>query len=195
LLLGIAALIPTAIQAQSDKSPQPTAEEKQLADKATKLNEEGVQLYGKGKAKEAAEKFTEALAIRRQLYPPAHFSDGHPDLAPSLNNLGYVLIALGQPAQARDYFEQALAMNRKLYPPQRFPDGHPDLAMSLNNLGSVLQALGQPAKALDYYEQALAMNRKLYPPQRVPQPFHRRFLQRQHTTSLTTHSATPTRPA
>jgi tetratricopeptide (TPR) repeat protein len=160
-LLGMALLIQPAVPAHEDKSSQPTAEEKQRADKAAKLNEEGVQLYGMGKPKEAAEKFAEALALRRQLYPPERFPDGHTELAQSLSNLGAVLQALGQPAKALTYHEQALAMRRKLYPPARFKDGHPDLALSLSNLGYVLQALGQPAKALDYYEQALAMHRKL----------------------------------
>ena len=156
------------VQAQADKPPEWTPEEKELADKATKLNREGVQLYGMGKVKEAAEKHAEALEIQWKLYPEKRFPDGHPDLAGSLSNMGFVLRALGEPAKALPYYEQALAMRKKLYPPQRFKDGHPELAQSLNNLGVVLHMLGEPAKALPYHKQGLDMYRKLYPQERFP---------------------------
>src|SRR5260370_39875673 len=76
------------VPAQTDKQPEWTPEEQELADKATKLNREGVQLYGMGKATEAAEKVAAALEIRRTLYPKERFKDGHSGLAASLNNMG-----------------------------------------------------------------------------------------------------------
>jgi CHAT domain-containing protein/Tfp pilus assembly protein PilF len=169
LACGLLTLLLTAgVQAQADKPPEWTPEEKELADKATKLNEAGEQLYGMGKLKEAAEKFAEALALRRKLYPAGRFPDGHPDLAESLNNMGAVLLLQGESAKALTYHEQALALRRKLYPAGRFPDGHPDLAESLDNMGAVLLLQGESAKALTYHEQALAMRRQLYPQARFP---------------------------
>ena len=50
-LLGAALILP-ALQVRADESPKPTVEEKQRADKATKLNKEGMQLYGMVKEKE-----------------------------------------------------------------------------------------------------------------------------------------------
>jgi CHAT domain-containing protein/tetratricopeptide (TPR) repeat protein len=167
-LLATALLLPRAVQAQADKQPEWTPEEKELADKATKLNSEGEQLYATGKRKEAAEKIAAALELRRKLYPPERFPDGRAELATSLNNMAAVRQALGEPAKALPSYEEALAMRRKLYPPARFPDGHPHLATSLNNIGTVLMALGEPAKALPHFEQALAMQKKLYPPERFP---------------------------
>jgi CHAT domain-containing protein/tetratricopeptide (TPR) repeat protein len=165
-LLATAMLMPLFVQAQTDKEPEWTPEEKELAEKATKLNREGGQLYGMGKMKEAVQKVAEALEMRRKLYPPERFKDGHPDLANSLNWMGFVLDSLGESAKALTYYEQALAMRQKLYPPERFKDGHADLAHSLSNMGGVLYALRERAKALPYYEQALAMRQKLYPPER-----------------------------
>src|SRR5262249_28664024 len=160
------AALPLLGPAQTEKQPEWTPEEKELADKATKLNREGVQLYGLGKRKEAAEKAAEALTMRRKLYPAERFPDGHPDLATSLNNMGFVLRSLGEPAKGLPYLEEALAMRRRLYPEGRFKDGHPDLASSLNNLGAVLESLGEPAKALPFYEQAGAMGEKMRTPQK-----------------------------
>ncbi len=155
-----------SVPAQTEKQPEWTAEEKELADKATKLNADSFSLYGMGKTREAAEKVAEALQIRKKLYPPERFKDGHRELAISLNNMGMFLTSLGEPAKALTYSEQALAMNQKLYPPDRFKDGHRELAISLNNMGMFLTSLGEPAKALPYLEQALAMNQKLYLPER-----------------------------
>jgi CHAT domain-containing protein/tetratricopeptide (TPR) repeat protein len=169
--VGLAALVlltPGRAQAQADKPPDWTPEEKELAGKAAKLNQETMQCVGLGKMKEAVEKGSEAVALCRKLYPPERFPDGHADLEDSLSNMGGVLQALGEPARALPYFEQALAMARKLYPPERFPDGQPALAMGLNNMGGVLNSLGEPARALPYFEQALAMHQKLYPAARFP---------------------------
>jgi tetratricopeptide (TPR) repeat protein len=119
-----------------------------------------------GEPAKALSYYEQALAMFRQLYPPARFKDGHPDLAVSLNSMGHVLDLLGERAKTLTYYERALAMRRKLYPPERFPDGHPDLAGSLNNMGYVLASLGERAKALAYFERALAMRQQLYPPAR-----------------------------
>jgi tetratricopeptide (TPR) repeat protein len=166
------AALPSLVPAQADKPPEWTPEEKELTDKATKLDVEAAQLYGAGKRQEALNKLAEALDIRRKLYPPERFKDGHPDLASSLNYMGSVLRSLGESGKALSYYEQALAMRQKLYPPERFKDGHPDLASSLNNVGVVLGSLGEHKKSLTYLEQALAMRQKLYPPERFKDGHH-----------------------
>jgi CHAT domain-containing protein/tetratricopeptide (TPR) repeat protein len=143
-------------------------EEANLARKAKDLNARAVALYRQGKVAEAVPLAQEALALRRQLYPPKRFPAGHPDLAQSLNNLGLLLEARGEPAQAEPYYRQALAMCQKLYPKERFPDGHAHLAATLNNLGMLLRARGELAQAEPVLRQALAMQQKLYPKERFP---------------------------
>jgi CHAT domain-containing protein len=97
----------------------------------------------------------------RQLYPPARFPDGHPDLANSLNNLGSLLNQRGELARAEPLYREALAMKRQLYPPARFPDGHPDLAATLDSLGYVLQARGELARAEPVVGEAVATQQRL----------------------------------
>src|SRR5262249_48291937 len=66
VLCGVVALVLAAggVRAQADKP----AEERALADKATKLTQESEELFGQGKVKEAADKAAEALDLRRKLY-------------------------------------------------------------------------------------------------------------------------------
>ena len=68
-LLTLTMMLPSLVNAQMEKQLEWTPEEKELADKAIRLNAEGEKLYGMGKSKEAAQRFTEALEIRRKLYP------------------------------------------------------------------------------------------------------------------------------
>jgi CHAT domain-containing protein len=163
-LLGLA--LASLAQNQTDKPPEWTPDEKELADKATKLHDEGKQLYGMGRRKEAADKIAEALEIRRKLYAKERFKDGHPELAESLSDMGAMLLSLGEPGKAVTFMEQGLVMRQQLYPKDRFKDGQPDLASSLHNLGGALDALGEPGKALTFIEQGLAMRRQLYPKDR-----------------------------
>jgi tetratricopeptide (TPR) repeat protein/CHAT domain-containing protein len=165
-LLALTLAVAALPQAQTEKQPAWTPEEKQLADKASNLDAEAFKLFQMGKIREAADKVAESLALRQRLYPPERFPDGHPDLAINLTTLGVFLQSLGDPANALTYHKQALAMFKKLYPPERFKNGHPYLAISLTAMGAVLKSLGEPAKALSFVEEALAMYKKLYPPER-----------------------------
>jgi tetratricopeptide (TPR) repeat protein len=158
VLLGC--LVPAA---RADEKELTAKERREVAQKADRLNREGMRLYGEGKATAALSRFDKALAIRQKLYPKDRYPRGHLDLAVSLNNLGSVLEKLGRADKALLYLEQAVAMFQKLYPKEKFPQGHPALAYSLNNLGGVLQVLGRADKALPYFERALAMRQKLYP--------------------------------
>jgi CHAT domain-containing protein/tetratricopeptide (TPR) repeat protein len=164
----LAAALPL-IEAQTKKDPLgATADEQELADKAAKLNDEGIKLHQAGKVKEATEKMAEALEIRRKLYPKDRYPHGHPNLAVSLSWLGSLLNAQGEHAKAEPYYREALAMRQALYPKDRYPQGHPDLALSLNNLGFWLKSQGDYAKAEESYREALAMRRTLYPKDRFP---------------------------
>src|SRR5262249_1372747 len=52
----------------------------------------------------------EALALRRKLFTPERYPEGHPDLATSLNNLGFVLQARGEYGRAEPLYQEVLAM-------------------------------------------------------------------------------------
>ena len=154
--------------AQEPKPPQLTPEEQKLAAEATKLNEEGMQLYERGQPAAAVEKMRQSLEIYQKLYSAAKYPDGHADLAASLNDLGFALLAVGSVEKTLEYYEQSFAMRQKLYPAAKYPDGHGELAQSLNNLGAVRAAMGELEKAFDSYERALVMNRRLYPLAKYP---------------------------
>src|SRR2546421_632186 len=96
-----------------DLTPQQQAELKQ---KSAELENRAVALYGQGKYAGAMHSAERALAMKQQLYPPARYPAGHPDLARSLNNLGSLLDSRGEYARALPYYERALAMNEQLYP-------------------------------------------------------------------------------
>ena len=170
LLLLLTTLAGAVLLAQEPKKePELTKEERaKLEAEAQRLNREAAAHYRAAKFAEAEKVWRQILQIRRQLYPPSQFPDGHPDLATSLGNLAFLLRVQNRLAQTEPLMRDALAMHRKLYPPARFPDGHPDLATSLNNLASLLQAQNRLAQAEPLYRDALAMLQKLYAPARYP---------------------------
>jgi CHAT domain-containing protein/Tfp pilus assembly protein PilF len=150
---------------------QPLPAEDEVANQARKasdLSARAAALYRQGKVAEALPLALEALTLRRQLYSPKRYPDGHPELAESLNNLGALRQARGELAQAEPYYREALAMRQKLCSAERYPAGHPDLATALNNLGMLLEARGELVQAESLLRQALAMAQKLYPPERFP---------------------------
>ena len=170
LLLLVALATGSVLLAQEqNKEGELTKQERaKLEAEAYRLNEEGFKHYRAATFAEAENAWRQALQIRRQLYPPSQFPDGHPALAMSLNNLALLLQAQGRRTQAEPLCRDALAMNRKLYPVDRYPDGHPDLAKSLGNLAELLQAQGRRTQAEPLCRDALAMHRKLYPVARYP---------------------------
>jgi CHAT domain-containing protein/Tfp pilus assembly protein PilF len=130
---------------------------------ATNLSDLDLLLREMGEFDKARPYCEEALAMRRRLYPPDRFPDGHDELASSLLRMGSLLNATVGPHEALTYSEQALAMNERLYPPRKYPNGHPRLATSLNQLGVIHRTMQNHEKALDYYKRALAMTERLYP--------------------------------
>jgi CHAT domain-containing protein/tetratricopeptide (TPR) repeat protein len=158
------------IQAQTNQDQAGAKpDDKELAEKATKLKAEAAKLHQSGNLKETTEKFSEALEILRQLYPKGRYPQGHPELAGSLNIVGRLLLSQGEYVKAESYLREALAMRQALYPEDRYPQGHADLANSLNNLGILLHVQGEYAKAVSYHREALAMLQALYPKDRFPQ--------------------------
>jgi tetratricopeptide (TPR) repeat protein len=147
----------------------PAEEENRRAPaEARGLDRKVVALYAQGRVAEAVPPARAALALRRRLYPPARYPDGHPRLAFSLNNLGELLRERGDLDGAEPLLREALAMCRMLYPPGPFPAGHPDLAASLTNLGALLRDRGEYARAEALLLEALALYQKGYPAGRFP---------------------------
>jgi CHAT domain-containing protein/Tfp pilus assembly protein PilF len=179
-LICILGLSPTIAVAPAQPVPQDDdltpAQHQKLETEAFRLNQQGFNSFQQGKGSfeqgkwEAALKLcTQALELRRRLYPEKRYPDGHPDLALSLNNVGYLLQSRGEVAKAEPYFRQALAMREKLYPVARYPKGHSNLALSLSHLGFLLQTRGELIQAEPFLRRALVMYQTLYPAADYPE--------------------------
>ena len=163
LLLLLATLTGAVLLAQEPKKEGELTKEERatLEAEVQRVNAEGMKLYQAARFPDAEKMFRQILELRRKLYPPSQFPDGHPDLAESLNNLAFLLQAQGQLTQAETLYRDALAMHQKLYPPDRFPQGHLNLVAGLNNLAELLQAKGQLTQAEPLGRDALSMSRRL----------------------------------
>jgi CHAT domain-containing protein len=164
LLLGLV----RPISAQEPKLPALSPEDQKLADKATKLNSEGQQLYERGRPAEGIVLVQQALEIRQKIYPTSKYPDGHPDLGSTYAWMGSILKEMGHAEKAVDYYQLALDMNRKLFPVSKYPNGHEDLTASLSGMGFMLHTMGQAEKALPFYGESLEMCRKLFPASQYP---------------------------
>jgi tetratricopeptide (TPR) repeat protein len=102
--------------------------------------------------------YTEALAMRRQLYSPKEYPSGHHHIAESLFELGSVLALTGEFSKARTNYLAAMRMFRDLY-----PKGHRSLALSLSVLADDLAKEGAYKEANVFGEAALETLRRLYP--------------------------------
>jgi len=168
LTLLFTGLISPAARAADPPEWLTPEQRKELEQRASELNNAGVQLYQRGAIDPALEKMKQVLQIHERLYPKSEYPAGHLDLARSLAWLGWLLEAHGSYGEARGYYERALAMYQALYPKDRYPKGHRNLAISLDNLGSLLRAQGAYAEARGYLERAVAMFEALYPKDRFP---------------------------
>jgi len=165
VLGGVLAAGWCALAAEEPAPKKLTPEErKELEAKWKELNSTGTKHYQVGHLVEATEWREKGLAAARQLYPPAEFPDGHPNLALSLNELGFMFQARAKYAEAEPPFREALEMRRRLYRGQ----DHSALALSLNNLAYVLQVRGQYGEAEPLFRDALEMRGRLYPKQDHP---------------------------
>jgi CHAT domain-containing protein/tetratricopeptide (TPR) repeat protein len=118
---------------------------------ATRLNQQGFQLWQQGKPAEALPLMQKALAIREELQ-----GKRHRDYALGLFNLAAQHQAMGDYPRALPLYEQARDLIRKL-----LGEEYPDYAISLNNLALLYQDIGDNPKALPLFEQARDLTRKL----------------------------------
>ncbi len=103
---------------------------------------------------------TQALLIRRKVYPPLH-----PSTAGALATLAAISLAEGDVGNARRYADTALRMRIELF---AFEKDHPDLAASLALSGRVARN-GDDLKAADsLLRAALEMMRRLNPKGSLP---------------------------
>ncbi|MFN0017736.1 MAG: tetratricopeptide repeat protein [Pirellulaceae bacterium] len=109
--------------------PEPlTPEKKNVATKASALNEEAMVLHNAKKYEEALAKTKEALVLYRQ----AH-GDKHNDVSNSLYNVATVLKNMEQTAEAIPFYEEAIKIRTKL-----FGEDHPDVALLEMELTTLL---------------------------------------------------------
>jgi CHAT domain-containing protein len=148
--------------------PVPNEDDAAVAARATALTRRADRLCEEGRLAEALPLAEQALRLRRQLYPPDRYPQGHAALAQGLNLVGALHEARGEHTEALRHHREALAMYRKLYPPERYPEGHAALLVSLTNMGLLFSARGEHAEALGCHREALAMGRRLYPPESYP---------------------------
>ena len=100
--LATALRLPLPVQAQTEKQPEWTPEEKEFAEKAAKLNREGTQLYRMGKAAAAVEKLAAVLEIRLKAVPQGVLQ-GRPSLPGSQpQQYGRCPLCVGRSGQGVD---------------------------------------------------------------------------------------------
>ncbi len=137
-------------------------------EEAQRLGSRGEALYAAGKWSEAGKVFTYVLRMREQLYPKAHYPQGHPELADSINSLAVIHWSQGEFTLAAPFYRRGLEMCEALYPSDFFPQGHPVLAMAILGPGALHYQLGEYARAEPYYQRALHMYDALFPKELYP---------------------------
>ncbi|CAF3845249.1 unnamed protein product [Rotaria sp. Silwood1] len=124
------------------------------SDKAYICHMLGMVKKKRGKYKEAASYYEQALEIDRQTLP-----EDHPSLANTYNNIGAVYNDIGDYSKALEFYDKTIKIKEKVLSPN-----DPDLALSYNNIGTVYHDMGDYSKALEFYEKALKIRKKALPP-------------------------------
>jgi CHAT domain-containing protein/Tfp pilus assembly protein PilF len=119
----------------------------QRREEVIRLSQEGVQLFGQSKYKEALELFEKALVICREIGE----KEGEGII---FDNIGFVYNNLGQYQKALDYYQQALVIRKQIG--DKSGEG-----ITLNNIGKVYDSLGEYQKALNYYQQSLVIRKQI----------------------------------
>src|SRR5262245_29733107 len=86
LVVFLAVCAPASARQAGGAQELTEAERGRLAKEAAELNQRAGLLHQQGKYIEASKLLEAALALRRQLYPPRGYPQGHADLAANLNN-------------------------------------------------------------------------------------------------------------
>ncbi|WP_293044606.1 CHAT domain-containing protein [Moorena sp. SIO1F2] len=124
--------------------------ERKLAE-ASRLTQQGWELYQQGKYSEAIPLAERALGIRQQV-----LGEEHPDVATSLNNLAQLYSRQGRYQEAEPLYQQSLDLRKRL-----LGEEHPDVATSLNNLAVLYSRQGRYQEAEPLYQQSLDLRKRL----------------------------------
>jgi tetratricopeptide (TPR) repeat protein len=153
LTLSIVGLIhfPLKVTSQPSRNIIVQNNETDQLTKAKKLNDEAVELYGKGKYVEAEPLYQQALAIYQKV-----LGDEHPDTATLVNNLALLYYSQSNYPQAEAFYQRALAIRKKV-----LGDEHPDTATSVNNLALLYYSQSNYPQAEAFYQRALAIRKKV----------------------------------
>ena len=103
-----------------------------------------------------------ALEIRKKVYAPDKFPNGHRDLVMNQSELGIILDAQGRQKEAIQLLVDAFQSAAKLYPQDEYPNSHVDLVKCANNMSVVYDKLGDNPKAIKFAKYCVESNGKLY---------------------------------
>ena len=121
---------------------------------ATTLNRLGWCLREQGKFEKAIQYYSDALEMRKHLFPVGD----HLDVAETLNSLGVALVDFENPVDALKYAEASLEMRQRLIK----QENDALVAESLNNLGVCLLSNSEYEKGKTNLEKALNMKKEVY---------------------------------
>ncbi len=127
-------------------------------DKASTLNNLGLEYERKGELDKALEKLEEGLEMARAMHGHGR---PHPHLALLLNNLGRVYMKTGKLDKAMQKHIECLEMRQVMVGNGK---SHPDIAISLRNIGEVHHLQENLNKAVEFLQQCLEMLHILHGP-------------------------------
>lgn len=113
---------------------------------ANALNDQGVAYLVKSDYPNALQRFTDALAIYRELEDTKH-------IGLALNNIGLVYNGQAEYDEALDYFKQSLKVRETI-------KDSTGIGTSLHVIGNIYQSKGDYAYAMDYYNKSLVIKEK-----------------------------------
>merc|ERR1740121_1068743 len=125
---------------------------------AVPLNSYGSILQDLGKADEAHDKYSQALAMSERTV-----GDRHPGTAAAHNSLGTLYEDLGDDSTAREHFSKCLEIQL-----QTFGKASPDVANTYNNLATILFRQGSELEAAELLGHALQVLDQAGVPQDSP---------------------------
>ena len=149
MAFGLLVSIPKEVTGQSQ--PPLSAQQSAELEEAERLNQQVIQLYGKGKYSQAIALAERALAITEKV-----LGAYHPDVATSLNNLALLYRGQGSYEKAEPLSLRSLAIREKVLGAY-----HPDVATSLNNLAVLYREQGSYEKAEPLSLRSLAIVEKV----------------------------------
>ncbi len=150
LLLAFAPLSQVVLAMESGLSLSLIAQADRKAE-ADRLLNQGSQLFGVSKYREAFAAWEQALQIYREIKD--RNGEGR-----ALNNLGNAYDSLGQYQKAIDFYQQSLAILNQI-------GDHSGEAYSLNNLGEAYYHLQEYSQALEYFQKSVEISKRIQRPE------------------------------